>query len=71
MSRKKVEIIINNKLINNNCILLIYPHLGPLKRTVNDFIRMLWEQSVPLVVMVTKVIEDTKVTLLYYNVNQF
>ena len=39
---------------------------GPLKNAVSDFIRLLWEQNVPLVVMVTNVMEDNAVSKSVY-----
>ena len=37
---------------------------GPMVGTVNDFWRMIWEQNVSTIVMLTKLIEDNKVWLL-------
>ena len=34
---------------------------GPMVNTVNDFWRMIWEQNVSTIVMLTKMIEDNKV----------
>ena len=36
--------------------------IGALKEVEADFIRLLWEQNVPLVVMVTKLVERTAVS---------
>ena len=35
---------------------------GPNKKAEADFIRLLWEHNVPLVVMVTKLMEDSAVS---------
>ena len=40
-------------------------HTGPLKKAEADFIRLLWEQNIPLVVMVTKLIEGDAVSYLF------
>ena len=37
--------------------------IGALKEVEEDFIRLLWEQNVPLVVMVTKLVEGTAVSV--------
>ena len=42
--------------------LICLQFLGPLKNAEADFIRLLWEQNVPLIVMVTKVVEDKAVS---------
>ena len=41
----------------------IYNFTGPLKNAEADFIRLLWEYNVPLVVMVTKIMEDNAVSI--------
>ena len=40
----------------------MYTTLGPVKKFEADFIRLLWEHNVPLVVMVTKVVENNDVS---------
>ena len=37
--------------------------IGALKEVETDFIRLLWEQNVPLIVMVTKLVEGTAVSV--------
>ena len=37
--------------------------IGAFKEVEADFIRLLWEQNVPLVVMVTKLMEGTAVSV--------
>ena len=34
---------------------------GPVPNTVNDFWRMVWEQNVATIVMLTRLVEDAKV----------
>ena len=34
---------------------------GPVPNTINDFWRMIWEQNVTTIVMLTRLIEDAKV----------
>ena len=35
---------------------------GPISNAEADFIRLLWEKNIPLVVMVTKLVEDKAVS---------
>ena len=57
-------------------ITLQWPHLlcpalpappppGPLQRTVDDFWQMVWDQKVSVIVMLTKCMEGTKVSILW------
>lgn len=34
---------------------------GPLANTIVDFYRMLWQESVPVIVMITRLVENNKV----------
>ena len=40
----------------------MYTTLGPVKKFEADFICLLWEHNVPLVVMVTKIVENNDVS---------
>ena len=40
----------------------MYTTIGPVKKFEDDFIRLLWEHNVPLVVMVTKIVENNDVS---------
>lgn len=37
-------------------------YTGPLPETVDDFWRMIWEQKIPTIVMVTKTVEASRVS---------
>ena len=43
----------------------MYTTLGPVKKFEADFIRLLWEHNVPLVVMVTKTVENNDVSSIF------
>ena len=36
---------------------------GPISNTINDFWRMIWEQNITTIVMLTRLIEDAKVNI--------
>ena len=44
-----------------NIIFDILSFAGPLPETVLDFWRMVWEQKVPVIVMLTKLLEGSRV----------
>ena len=46
---------------------MFHHHSGPSDFVLNDFVRMLWEQKIDKVVMLTNLIEEGKVRLLSWH----
>ena len=52
---------------HENAVNMLFTCKGPLPNTLEDFWRMIWEQKLPTIVMLTKCFED-RVSLLFITV---